>query len=448
MLALFIPWGTGEENILFRTAKSFSTLWGELKSTLSERILFHVQNFDSLQRSKQEVLADRRNRHDGYGEDQEDVYQDIEEFVGDDEEEENFTLYDRDDDTTGMDIFRREVSGALESISSAIDPQRGFWARMDDSKRIVVLNSALKDQNEGVVRRGVHFRRNDDSYTAESKEWKLALKRQASNATKRDHGEESIAGINGDMGENINEDSLAPDEGAQLVRNQQTYRTWEEARDTIIEELSLNEKQRMLLVLVAAQFSNGSECSNRDQLLIYLGGEGGTGKSRVIKGIQLLMEKMGQKQKLQLSAASGAAADNIEGSTIHSSLGLMVKKKAMSKQTMQKLKLRWKEKVVLVIDEISMISLTILAEIDKNCKILKENDSLFGGIPVVILSGDFYQLPPVVGRPLYWIPNTLTGKIDETRGRRLWEMFTNIILLTEQMRQAENSELHTILKRM
>ena len=148
----------------------------------------------------------------------------------------------------------------------------------------------------------------------------------------------------------------------------------------------------MLLVLVAAQFSNGSECSNRDQLLIYLGGEGGTGKSRVIKGIQLLMEKMGQKQKLQLSAASGAAADNIEGSTIHSSLGLMVKKKAMSKQTMQKLKLRWKEKVVLVIDEISMISLTILAEIDKNCKILKENDSPFGGIPMVILSGDFYVL--------------------------------------------------------
>ena len=96
----------------------------------------------------------------------------------------------------------------------------------------------------------------------------------------------------------------------------------------------------MLLVLVAARFSNGSECSNRDQLLIYLGGEGGTGKSRVIKGIQLLMEKMGQKQKLQLSAASGAAVDNIEGSIIHSSLGLIVKKKAMSKQTMQKLKLR------------------------------------------------------------------------------------------------------------
>src|SRR5205814_7283820 len=35
------------------------------------------------------------------------------------------------------------------------DPQRRFWIRMNDSKRIVILNSALKDQNGGVVGRRV-----------------------------------------------------------------------------------------------------------------------------------------------------------------------------------------------------------------------------------------------------------------------------------------------------
>ena len=51
-----------------------------------------------------------------------------------------------------------------------------------------------------------------------------------------------------------------------------------------------------------------------------------------------------------------------------------------------------------------MISLTTLAEIDRNCKIVKENESPFGALRVVLLSGDFYQLPPVIGQPLYWIP--------------------------------------------
>ena len=103
-----------------------------------------------------------------------------------------------------------------------------------------------------------------------------------------------------------------------------------------------------------------------------------------------------------------------------------------------------------------MISLTTLAEIDRNCKIVKENESPFGALRVVLLSGDFYQLPPVIGRPLYWIPpaNGRNSKrvsssqaMDESRGKALWERFTNVILLTEQMRQAEDTEFHGILKR-
>ena len=37
--------------------------------------------------------------------------------------------------------------------------------------------------------------------------------------------------------------------------------------------------------------------------------------------------------------------------------------------------------------------------------------------------------------------------MDESRGKALWEQFTNVILLTEQMRQAEDTEFHGILKR-
>ena len=60
---------------------------------------------------------------------------------------------------------------------------------------------------------------------------------------------------------------------------------------------------------------------------MYIGGEGGTGKSHVINGVKLLLSKMGKGSMLQVAAASGAAADNINGSTIHSCLGLEVQSK-------------------------------------------------------------------------------------------------------------------------
>ena len=72
---------------------------------------------------------------------------------------------------------------------------------------------------------------------------------------------------------------------------------------------------------------------------MFLGGEGGTGKSHIIKGIQSLLNKMRCREVLQLSAASGAAADNIEGSIVHSSLGLKVRKQVLSRCHFQKLKL-------------------------------------------------------------------------------------------------------------
>src|SRR6266480_2777307 len=130
---------------------------------------------------------------------------------------------------------------------------------------------------------------------------------------------------------------------------------------------------------------------------MFLGGEGGTGKSHIIKGIQSLLNKMGHREVLQLLAASGAAADNIEGSTVHSSLGLKVGKQVPSRRHFQKLKSHWEKKEILVVDEVSMISLTMLAEIDRNCKIVKENESPFGGLRVVLLLGNFYQMPPVTG---------------------------------------------------
>jgi ATP-dependent DNA helicase PIF1 len=52
---------------------------------------------------------------------------------------------------------------------------------------------------------------------------------------------------------------------------------------------------------------------------------------------------------------------------------------------------------VLLWDEISMVSRDVVACVDRSFRRLKQNDSLFGGIVVVVL-GDFRQLTPVIRR--------------------------------------------------
>ncbi|KZP32478.1 hypothetical protein FIBSPDRAFT_709602, partial [Athelia psychrophila] len=53
------------------------------------------------------------------------------------------------------------------------------------------------------------------------------------------------------------------------------------------------------------------------QLLLYVSGTGGTGKSHVIRTVIRLFEKLGIKDQLLLSAPTGCAAVLINGYTIH-----------------------------------------------------------------------------------------------------------------------------------
>ena len=57
-----------------------------------------------------------------------------------------------------------------------------------------------------------------------------------------------------------------------------------------------------------------NRCSSR-----YIGGEGGVGKSQIIKAIIAGMDLILRKDEVILIAPTGAAADNISGNTYHTS---------------------------------------------------------------------------------------------------------------------------------
>ena len=120
--------------------------------------------------------------------------------------------------------------------------------------------------------------------------------------------------------------------------------------------------------------------------------------------MKLLVELIDQKLMLQLAGTTEAVADNIVGSTIYSYAELNFSRKGkrsgiVGEQKM--LKKIWRNKQILIIDEASMLSLKMLHDIDYKCRKLRDNEAPFGGIQVVMLFRDFFQMPPVNGYTLY-----------------------------------------------
>lgn len=138
------------------------------------------------------------------------------------------------------------------------------------------------------------------------------------------------------------------------------------------------------------------KCGNN----LFLTGPGGAGKSYLIKAIVDDCKKT--ERKVQVCAMTGCAAILLQcgAKTLHSwggfGLASGCTKDVVRRVTGNRYKKKpWKEVDVLIIDEISMLSKKLLTCIDLIAKIARDKrDVPFGGIQLV-LSGDFYQLPPV-----------------------------------------------------
>lgn len=130
---------------------------------------------------------------------------------------------------------------------------------------------------------------------------------------------------------------------------------------------------------------------------VFLTGSAGTGKTYVLNEyIHYLKER---KIIPTIVAPTGIAASHLNGQTIHSYFSLGLRDSVdepfiSSLLDKKKLQTRFKKLKVLIIDEISMVSPNIFSAMDKILQAFKENEEPFGGIQV-ILSGDFFQLPPI-----------------------------------------------------
>jgi len=180
--------------------------------------------------------------------------------------------------------------------------------------------------------------------------------------------------------------------------------------ELVRETLPLNQKQFLVVRKIlshAIRHDGKLTLDAEDQMLFAVAGEGGVGKTRVIKAVELGLELLRRKDEVLLLAPTGAAAYNISGRTIHTALGIDVCDRARPTVKPQIYSL-WQGKTILFIDEISMVSLTMLNTINQQCNRIRavgqDSTAILGALPIVVFMGDFHQFAPIKAQPLWRTP--------------------------------------------
>ena len=213
---------------------------------------------------------------------------------------------------------------------------------------------------------------------------------------------------------------------------------------TAVDSTMLKEDQYRAYDIITWHLHNVLSGAKPPLLRQIIHGEGGTGKSRVIQTVTEQFVVRGARYMLIKSAYTGIAASIIEGKTTHTiaMINRHNQGKPLSEESKRKLQDFWRGYAYLIIDEMSMISKSFFALLSRIISIAKATVGIdvptdsFGGINVIIC-GDFHQFPPVAAPPyeaLYYPANGGKDTSDALLGRAIYEEFTTVVILKEQIR--------------
>jgi ATP-dependent DNA helicase PIF1 len=130
---------------------------------------------------------------------------------------------------------------------------------------------------------------------------------------------------------------------------------------------------------------------------LFITGPGGCGKSYLIGNIlEYCHAKM---MPVGVTALTGAAGSLINGQTLHGWAGIGLAKDSSTDivrfiQRRPPVYTKWKTVKVLIIDEVSMMSMELFNKLYLIAQSIRHNQEFFGGIQLV-LCGDFAQLEPI-----------------------------------------------------
>jgi hypothetical protein len=283
-------------------------------------------------------------------------------------------------------------------------------------------------------------------------EWKIVIqnKRQEIFTQRASHIPE-VKGSKVGQHVDFNENDVCIMDATYLNQNfQASCKTFQKIIDTIVPDFDLNVEQERAFRIVA----NHATGSQLEQLKMYLGGMGGTGKSQVIKCLKEFFNRRKESYRFVVLGPTGTASALLGGSTYHSFLGFGVNSGSRnSAATIAQVRNRLEGVNYIFIDEVSMLACHDLCKISSQlAKVLGVYDLPFGGINM-IFAGDFAQLPPVGGAPLYsrtvgsGINSGLTLDMQNSAiGKAIWHQITTVVILKQNMRQRTQTSEDTMFR--
>lgn len=213
---------------------------------------------------------------------------------------------------------------------------------------------------------------------------------------------------------------------------------------------TLNSDQRQLFNYMHKWGKNLVLDKNTKPPYIFLTGGAGTGKSQLVRCITHELRKCFSKIAespdditVLLVAYTGTAAFNVQGQTIHSAFNIFkptLPYQQLGQELLNTLQAKYRSLQLVIIDEISMVDQNMFLYIHGRLQQIKRtaHTAMFGNVAILAV-GDFYQIPPVIGKPLF--------HKDDAMFIDLWSIFS-LWELTVIMRQKDDISYAELLNRL
>ena len=191
-------------------------------------------------------------------------------------------------------------------------------------------------------------------------------------------------------------------------------------------------------------YSTSPDNDLKPQVIGYVGGSAGTGKSEVISALLKFATLWGRRDSIETMAFMNLAAINVDGETIHASRAIAVFRQQSMNATR---KAKINNIYLSIIDEASMIPQDLLGKAELRTREVKHNDQVWGGIHI-LFTGDPLQLPPVAGPHFFKPLADKTNDFNSTAAYKIWTSVNWTACLTNIWRQRNDKQFEEILERM
>ncbi|KAG7001810.1 ATP-dependent DNA helicase PIF1 [Fusarium oxysporum f. sp. conglutinans] len=496
-LALFVPW----ESFLSEGAGDINAIWEGQRRALPRRILFVVDNIQLLHRSAEDAKRDANQwaaQSEGGGGDV-DISVDTAGLECDTEPQAAYRSDGVGTATRVLDVLRQamartEITAGSKEIwtiaqqlsrfqQSALRSADELHSTIVSERGLTTLSRAERSSSEAAeMPWQEHVKSIKSQQTSASREKEKMIQGIQNQPDSDTAGHESaVCNMQSGFGEHeVRHTATDSETIGRCVRPSTTIEfgsstSFSEAGRQLSRSFTLNRKQGIAVQLICRQLDHvHRDESGTPQLCQFIGGEGGTGKSRVISTITELFASKGISHRLLVTATSGTAAANIDGITIHSACGFskdtaprggrgsdvdgFAASSSASFRVDGRSTAQWQEKWLLIIDEVSMLGARTLYAVNEQLRKLRGRAQDFGGIPIVVFCGDFHQFRPVQERSIL-LPSAAISWNEEKsfkaeqryqhdRAHALWKKFTTVIMLDEQVRAASDPQLQRLLTRV